>query len=50
MLQPQPAGELPSQAGVTILAVYLAVVALAALTDLTGKRASPIASTSSGAL
>jgi hypothetical protein len=50
MLQPQPAGELPSQAGVTIRAVYLAVVALAALTDLAGKRAPPGASTLSGAL
>lgn len=38
MLQPQPSGELPSQAGVMILAIYLLVVALAALTDLRGKR------------
>ena len=38
MLQPQPSGELPPQAGVTILAIYLLVAALAALTDLRGKR------------
>lgn len=38
MLQPQPSGELPSQAGVMILAIYLLVAALAALTDLRGKR------------
>lgn len=38
MLQPQPAGELPSQAGVMILAIYLLVAALAALTDLRGRK------------
>ncbi len=38
MLQPQPAGELPSQAGVMILAIYLLVVALAGLTDLRGNK------------
>lgn len=37
MLSPQPAGALPAQAGFTILAIYLVVVALAALTDLRGK-------------
>lgn len=40
MLQPQPAGPLPPQAGVTILAVYLVVAALAGLTDLRHKRAA----------
>lgn len=40
MLQPQPAGELPPQAGIMILAIYLVVVAIAALTDLRGKRAA----------
>lgn len=40
MLQPQPAGPLPPQAGGTILAVYLIVVAIAALTDRRGKRAA----------
>lgn len=40
MLQPQPAGPLPPQAGFTILAVYLVVVAVAALTDIRGKRAA----------
>ena len=39
MLQPQPAGPLPPQAGFTILAVYLAVAAVAALADLHGKPA-----------
>ncbi len=34
MLQPQPAGELPPPAAMTILAIYLIVVAIAALTDL----------------
>jgi glycerol uptake facilitator-like aquaporin len=33
ILQPQPAGPLPPQAGATILAMYLLVVALAALAD-----------------
>jgi hypothetical protein len=37
MLFPQSAGELPPQAGVTILAIYLVVVAVAALTDLRGE-------------
>lgn len=40
MLSPQPAGPLEAQSGVMILAIYLVVVALAALTDLRGKRAS----------
>ncbi|HCK85092.1 MAG TPA: hypothetical protein DHW63_11435 [Hyphomonadaceae bacterium] len=40
MLQPQPAGPLPPQAGVTVLAVYLVVAALAGLTDLRHKRAA----------
>lgn len=40
MSQPQPAGPLPPQAGVTIPAVYLVVVAIAALADLRGKRAN----------
>lgn len=38
MLSPQPAGELPGQAGVTILVIYVVVAAIAALTDLRGKR------------
>jgi membrane-bound metal-dependent hydrolase YbcI (DUF457 family) len=38
MLSPQPAGELGAESGVTILAVYLVVVVIAALTDLRGKR------------
>ncbi|MDZ4691114.1 hypothetical protein [Terricaulis sp.] len=38
MLSPQPAGPLPPDSGVMILAIYLVVVALAALTDLRGKR------------
>jgi hypothetical protein len=40
MLSPQPAGELPAQAGILILAIYLVVVVMAALTDLRGKRAA----------
>lgn len=40
MLSPQPAGPLEAQSGVMILAIYLVVVALAALTDVRGKRAS----------
>jgi hypothetical protein len=40
MIFPQTAGELPPQAGVTILAIYLVVVAVAALTDLRGKTES----------
>lgn len=39
MLSPQPAGELPADAGVMILAIYLVVAALAGLTDLRGKQA-----------
>jgi hypothetical protein len=38
MLSPQPAGELGAESGVTILAIYLVVAAVAALTDLRGKR------------
>ena len=38
MVQPQPAGQLPAEAGVTILIIYLVVAAIAALTDLRGKR------------
>ncbi len=38
MLQPQPAGPLPAEAGVTILAAYLVVVAVAALADARAKR------------
>lgn len=37
ILSPQPAGELGPESGATILAIYLVVVALAALTDLRGK-------------
>lgn len=37
MLSPQPAGPLQAQSGVTILAIYLIVAALAALTDIRGK-------------
>lgn len=37
MLSPQPAGELAPASGITILAIYLVVVALAALTDRRGK-------------
>jgi len=40
MLSPQPAGPLGAQSGVMILAIYLVVVALAALTDLRGKHTS----------
>jgi hypothetical protein len=40
MLSPQPSGPLGPESGVTILAIYLVVVALAALTDLRGKNAS----------
>lgn len=40
MLQPQPAGPLPPQAGATILAIYLLAVALAALADKRGKQSS----------
>ena len=40
MLQPQPAGPLPPQAGATILAIYLLAVALAALMDKRGKQSS----------
>lgn len=38
MLSPQPAGPLEAQSGAMILAIYLIVVAFAALTDLHGKR------------
>jgi membrane-bound metal-dependent hydrolase YbcI (DUF457 family) len=38
MLSPQPAGELGPESGVTILAIYIVVAAVAALTDLRGKR------------
>lgn len=38
MLSPQPAGPLAAQSGITILAIYLVVVALAALTELRGKK------------
>jgi hypothetical protein len=38
MLSPQPTGELPAEAGVTILAIYVVVAAIAGLTDLRGKR------------
>lgn len=38
MLSPQPAGALGAESGAMILALYLIVVALAALTDLRGKR------------
>lgn len=37
MLSPQPAGELPAQAGVTILVIYVVVAAVAGLTDLRSK-------------
>ncbi len=37
MLSPQPAGPLGAESGVTILAIYLVVAALAGLTDLRGK-------------
>lgn len=39
MLSPQPAGELGPSSGVLILAIYLVVVAVAALTDMRGKTA-----------
>jgi len=38
MLSPQPAGPLQAQSGVMILAIYLVVAGLAALTDLRGKQ------------
>ncbi|MBC7768457.1 MAG: hypothetical protein H7124_06700 [Phycisphaerales bacterium] len=38
MLSPQPAGPLGPESGALILAIYLVVVALAALTDFRGKR------------
>lgn len=38
MLSPQPAGPLAPQSGVMILAIYLVVAAIAALTDLRGNR------------
>jgi hypothetical protein len=38
MLSPQPAGPLGAESGVTILVLYLVVAAVAALTDLRGKR------------
>jgi glycerol uptake facilitator-like aquaporin len=38
MLSPQPAGPLGAQSGITILAIYLVVVALAALTELRGRK------------
>jgi hypothetical protein len=37
MLSPQPAGPLGAQSGVLILAIYLVVIAIAALTDMRGK-------------
>lgn len=40
MLSPQPAGELGAESGATILTIYLVVAAVAALTDLRGKRAT----------
>lgn len=40
MLMPQPPGPLGLQAGATILAVYLVVIAVAALTDLRRKPAT----------
>ncbi len=40
MLSPQPAGPLQAQSGVTILAIYLVVAAIAALTDIRGKAAA----------
>lgn len=39
MLQPQPGGELPAQAGATILVIYLVVAAFAGLTDIQRKKA-----------
>lgn len=38
MLSPQPAGPLGAESGVMILAIYIVVAAIAALTDLRGKR------------
>ena len=40
MLSPQPEGPLEAASGATILAIYLVVVIVAALTDLRGKRIS----------
>jgi hypothetical protein len=40
MLSPQPAGPLGAESGVTILVIYLVVAAVAALTDLRGKRSA----------
>lgn len=40
MLSPQPAGPLMPQSGVMILAIYLVVAAIAALTDMQRKRAA----------
>lgn len=40
MVQPQPPGPLPPQAGATILAVYLLAVAAAAAADARGKTAT----------
>ncbi|MEQ1811684.1 MAG: hypothetical protein ABL889_17275 [Terricaulis sp.] len=40
MLSPQPEGPLEAASGATILAIYLVVVIMAALTDLRGKRIS----------
>jgi hypothetical protein len=37
MLSPQPTGPLQAQSGITILAIYLVVAGLAALTDIRGK-------------
>jgi hypothetical protein len=37
MLSPQPAGPLQAQSGITILAIYLVVTAIAALTDIRGR-------------
>jgi hypothetical protein len=39
MLSPQPAGDLGAESGVTILAIYLVVAGVAALTDIQRKRA-----------
>jgi hypothetical protein len=39
MLSPQPGGELQPDSGLTILAVYLIVIAVAALTDVRGRKA-----------
>jgi len=40
MLSPQPAGPLAAQSGITILAIYLVVTGVAALTELPTKRAT----------